>query len=496
MSALSLIDAYSGCDYAALVEASRVLAPGRLAVPPEMLPQHAWCGQVFARRAVHRSLLFISLCTDGSAGSHARVELLLREDVIGREAMRDLASVGARLGDILRVHGALENSGGPGTRPLLVATHVRRVAEWPQAPAPPFDRFASPPAPPLLGLPADYATRIAGHIARCDPDVPAAAAPPAAPAPPPLLASRAEAVFDGVPLHRLCRWFVAADCQGGACHTVGCDVLHELPPPPPDSSVPESRRVRAVTAAWERWRSRVRALGLPVQDGDEGAAARAAHRAGHSRRAAVFASWLVAAAPTLLRRGGGTILDVAGGRGDVATALAQAGAEVVTVDPRPSRPRKLHQCREAGASVHNADASNGSGDGGEDDGTGECSVTAVVAPRAAPPRHIQALFGRDFEAAHADLLSRVALVFGFHPDEATEPIVDWAIRARVPLAVVPCCVFGRLFPHRRRADGGEVTSFDDFVGYLRGMLRAAGRPPQTSFLEYNGANLVLHEGLR
>jgi hypothetical protein len=59
--------------------------------------------------------------------------------------------------------------------------------------------------------------------------------------------------------------------------------------------------------------------------------------------------------------------------------------------------------------------------------------------------------------------------------EATEPIVDWAVRARVPLAVVPCCVFGRLFPDRRRRDGAPVTSYDDFVGYLRARVEDAGR---------------------
>jgi hypothetical protein len=43
------------------------------------------------------------------------------------------------------------------------------------------------------------------------------------------------------------------------------------------------------------------------------------------------------------------------------------------------------------------------------------------------------------------LVSQVAL----HPDEATEACVRFAITNRKPFAVVPCCVFSRLFPYRR-----------------------------------------------
>ncbi len=40
------------------------------------------------------------------------------------------------------------------------------------------------------------------------------------------------------------------------------------------------------------------------------------------------------------------------------------------------------------------------------------------------------------------------LIVGFHPDQATEAMVDLALLLRVPFAVVPCCVFPKEFPDR------------------------------------------------
>jgi hypothetical protein len=44
-----------------------------------------------------------------------------------------------------------------------------------------------------------------------------------------------------------------------------------------------------------------------------------------------------------------------------------------------------------------------------------------------------------------------------YADQATEPIVDGAIRAGKPYAVVPCCVFASLAPHRRTPTGEPVV---------------------------------------
>lgn len=113
-------------------------------------------------------------------------------------------------------------------------------------------------------------------------------------------------------------------------------------------------------------------------------------------------------------------------------------------------------------------------------------------PTARRPGFVQAHFGPEFVAdpAHAGLLAGVGVVIGFHPDQATEPIVDYAVAAGKPFVVVPCCVFSREFPGRRLPDGSEVTSYEHFVEYLR-----AKAPPgviRSAFLPYNGRNCVLH----
>jgi hypothetical protein len=64
------------------------------------------------------------------------------------------------------------------------------------------------------------------------------------------------------------------------------------------------------------------------------------------------------------------------------------------------------------------------------------------------------------------VLSKPALVVGFHPDQATEACIDMALRMRVPFVVCPCCVFPSEFPDRRLSDGRTVTTHTDFITYL------------------------------
>jgi hypothetical protein len=206
-------------------------------------------------------------------------------------------------------------------------------------------------------------------------------------------------------------------------------------------------------------------LGQPAQEGDEAVASGAAGRdeaiagrAGHGARAKAFAAWLVANAPRgLLERG---VLDVAGGRGDVAFELATVhGFPVTTVDPRPPAPRS-HQRRR------------------------------WRVPGALRPGYVQASFDADFIAdeRNAALLGGCGLLIGFHPDQATDAIVDFAVARSKPVVLVPCCVFARDFPDRRFADGSDVASFEDLVRYCRERLGPAVR---SEFLPYNGRNNAL-----
>ena len=74
--------------------------------------------------------------------------------------------------------------------------------------------------------------------------------------------------------------------------------------------------------------------------------------------------------------------------------------------------------------------------------------------------HRQELFDEVFCDAHFDKgkkkdvdieksYSRQEMLIGMHPDQATEPIIDMALKYQKPFAVVPCCVFAHENPHRR-----------------------------------------------
>ena len=77
-------------------------------------------------------------------------------------------------------------------------------------------------------------------------------------------------------------------------------------------------------------------------------------------------------------------------------------------------------------------------------------------------KHFQVLFNDSFckerFVHHSDTRSNhgrestCELLIGMHPDQATESIVDMALKYQKPFAIVPCCVFAQENPHRRLKD--------------------------------------------
>lgn len=66
--------------------------------------------------------------------------------------------------------------------------------------------------------------------------------------------------------------------------------------------------------------------------------------------------------------------------------------------------------------------------------------------------------------------------------------MDGALRHGRSFAVVPCCVFSKLFPRRRMPETGTpVTSYGDFLDYLQAKDPAIKR----GTLPCGGANTVL-----
>lgn len=93
----------------------------------------------------------------------------------------------------------------------------------------------------------------------------------------------------------------------------------------------------------------------------------------------------------------------------------------------------------------------------------------------------------DFHVAEK-LVSQCSCLVGMHPDQAAEHIVEFGLRNRKPFVLVPCCVYHKQFPHRRRSDGGLVKSYGDFIEYL---LR---KSPEIHALQmdFEGKNIMLY----
>lgn len=158
----------------------------------------------------------------------------------------------------------------------------------------------------------------------------------------------------------------------------------------------------------------------------------------------------------------GYILEVAGGKGALAFALRSRGiADVVVVDPR--------QTSESLPTVEMSDLHPE----GEEDVHSEPAV-----------RHVRA----HFDDSSRDLVGKARAVVAMHPDEATDAVVELALLAGCPFAVVPCCVFPTLFSDRRLIDGSGVTGY---TGLLR-FLREKDARMKAARLPFAGRNIVLY----
>ena len=174
----------------------------------------------------------------------------------------------------------------------------------------------------------------------------------------------------------------------------------------------------------------------------------------------VFARWLCETfGAESLRRGSG-VVDVAGGAGGLSTEIhALAAAACTVIDP-------LEDFEHDGVQYEGRTCLPESG-------------------RLIRERFDAAFVRRD--AATAGLLARCSLLCAMHPDQATEAVVDAALRLGKPFAVVPCCVFAAEFPARRRRNGDGVCAYGSLLDYLQ---EKDGRIERAN-LTFRGRNVVL-----
>lgn len=202
-------------------------------------------------------------------------------------------------------------------------------------------------------------------------------------------------------------------------------------------------------------------------------------KADKGARHAIFAKWLVESFGARALRAGTGVVDVAGGKGLISWELAWAHKVPCTaLDPRDACPgaaelRRLRRRCLARAEKARADNSLCT-DGCEDSGKREdCPTRGDSADPDAIVTYVKGCLddgvdGKGIEEARAEsLLDRASLLIGMHSDEATEAIVDAALRRGINFAVVPCCAFVSRFPNRRLADGTAVATTAQFIRYLK-----------------------------
>jgi len=172
-----------------------------------------------------------------------------------------------------------------------------------------------------------------------------------------------------------------------------------------------------------------------------------------------FAKWLVNTfGTTMLNQG--TILDVAGGNGKLSSALLKMGIQSCTiVDPQPLCPER------------------------KDDG-----LTIIRKPLIGDGTTLSTNDDGDSDIALEELIRQCSIIVGLHPDEATEAIMDMAMRLGKPFAISPCCVMSRLFPNRRGRMGEPVRTVHQLCRFLM------DKQPEmkVDYLPFMGRNKVLY----
>ena len=172
---------------------------------------------------------------------------------------------------------------------------------------------------------------------------------------------------------------------------------------------------------------------------------------------------------------------------DVAELALEHGVPATPIEPRPLRLNKSTKANTAVAKKQTrargtrAESLGVKHEDVDDDATEE-----------GPIRHLQAEFhgvGSSADSSEvSEAVRRSSVVLGMHPDAATSPIVDAAIRLGKPFAVVPCCVFASLHPERRTPDGRPVATYEDLLEHLR----AKAPDIERDELRCEGRNVVLY----
>ncbi len=153
---------------------------------------------------------------------------------------------------------------------------------------------------------------------------------------------------------------------------------------------------------------------------------------GDRNRGQIFAQYIVRHFPKAT-----DILDVAGGKGQVARKLANKRRQVTVVDAKPRFEGRSHK----------------------------------------RIQYQEGWFTDDYTAKQVP-----DLVVGMHPDEATSEIVLYAVKHHIPFAVVPCCIKGR---------HSEGLRYSGWLNKLTALARQGGYVTNHHVLKMQGKNDVI-----
>ncbi len=183
------------------------------------------------------------------------------------------------------------------------------------------------------------------------------------------------------------------------------------------------------------------------------------------QRARIFAEWLTKIFDVDLMRKG-HVLDVAGGRGDLAFELAlNHDVECIVIDPRDATTDKIRLKKYQRSKLKKA---------------GKAEESLFI--------NMREEFNDQFCTTNREILRKTTLVVGLHPDQATEPLVDVCLSQNLPFAVIPCCVFAHENPNRRLASGENPTTYESFCDFLM----EKSRKISYDHLGFRGRNKVLY----
>ncbi len=87
-----------------------------------------------------------------------------------------------------------------------------------------------------------------------------------------------------------------------------------------------------------------------------------------------------------------------------------------------------------------------------------------------------------------NLIKKSSLIIGMHPDEATDCIINIAIKNNKKFAVVPCCVFPKIFTERYLKNGEFVCDYPKYIKFIQEKVP----DHQMDFLEIVGRNKIIY----